>query len=248
MNANPPIVLNADGRLPGIITVDHAGRSIPDALGDLGLDAPWSETHHFCDLGAAELAYALAERIDVPIVLCDVSRLVIDVNRWIEDPRSVVSEVEGTPIPGNLELDTLALEARQEAIFWPYQSCLGEIWMQKKARHEKPFFFSLHSCTRVFDGFRRPWDGGTIWHDDSSLSRHLITHLSQAENLVLGDNQPYSGLTGAYTVDRHTYGSGLPACGFEVTNDLIETEADVLRWADLLSDALLATIKEGLAA
>lgn len=248
MKANPPIVLNADGHLPGIIAVDHAGRTIPEALGDLGLDAHWRDTHHFCDLGAAEIAHALAERIDVPIVLCDVSRLVIDVNRWIEDPRSVVPDVEGTPIPGNMDLNGDALSARQEAIFWPYQSCLGELWMKQKARHERPFFFSLHSCTRVFDGVRRPWDGGTIWHDDSTLSRHLVNSLSRDKSLVLGDNQPYSGLTGAYTVDRHTYGSGLPACGFEVTNDLIETEADVLRWADLLSDALLAAIKEGLAA
>lgn len=248
MNANPPIVLNADGRLPGIIAVDHAGRSIPAALGDLGLDAYWHGTHHFCDLGAAELAHALAERIDVPIVLCDVSRLVIDVNRWIEDPRSVVPDVEGTPIPANLDMSAEALAARQEVIFWPYQCCLGEIWMEQKARHRKPFFFSLHSCTRVFDGYRRPWDGGTIWHDDKTLARHLVDHLSQDPSLLLGDNQPYSGLTGAYTVDRHTYGSGLPACGFEVTNDLLMTEADVTRWADLLSGTLLATIEEGLAA
>jgi predicted N-formylglutamate amidohydrolase len=248
MNANPPIVLNPQGRLPGVIAVDHAGRSIPEALGDLGLSAHWRDTHHFCDLGAAELAYAVAERIDVPIVLCDVSRLVLDVNRWLEDPRSVVPDVEGTPIPANIDMDDVTLIARQEAVFWPYQCCLGQIWMAQKARHPKPFFFSLHSCTRVFDGFRRPWDGGTIWHDDETLSHHLVSHLSREDGLVIGDNQPYSGKGGAFTVDRHTYGSGLPACGFEVTNDLLRTEADFTRWADLLSGVLLAAIDEGLAA
>lgn len=248
MNANPPIVLNPEGRLPGIIAVDHAGRSIPADLGDLGLAAEWHDTHHFCDIGAAELAHALAQRIDVPIVMCDVSRLVIDVNRWLEDPRSIVREVEGTPIPENVAMDEAGRTARQEAIFWPYQSCLGEIWMRQKERHSRPFFFSLHSCTRVFDGFRRPWDGGTIWHDDEALSRHLIDHLGRDGRLVIGDNQPYSGIGGAYTVDRHTYGSGLPACGFEVSNDLLLTDADYQFWADRLAGALLATIDEGVAA
>jgi len=248
MNANPPIVLNPEGSLPGLIAVDHAGRSIPSVLGDLGLGADWRATHHFCDLGVAELAHALAERMDVPIVLCDVSRLVIDVNRWLEDPRSILEALEGTPIPGNVELDDDARKARQEAVFWPYQSCLGEIWMRQTARHSRPFFFALHSCTRVFEGFRRPWDGGTIWHDDATLSRHLLNHLSREGGLVLGDNQPYSGLGGVFTVDRHTYGSGLPACGFEVTNDLLETGAGCAGWADRLSRALLAAIEEGVAA
>jgi len=248
MIANPPIVLNADGRQPGLIAVDHAGRSIPEALGDLGLAADWRETHHFCDLGVAELAHALAGRLDVPVVLCDVSRLVIDVNRWLEDPRSILDTVEGNPIPGNAGLNEEARLARQEAVFWPYQSCLGELWMRQTARHSKPFFFALHSCTRVFEGFHRPWDGGTIWHDDETLSRHLLRHLSEEGGLVLGDNEPYSGLSGAYTVDRHTYGSGLPACGFEVTNDLLVSDADCGLWADRLSRALSAAIEEGLAA
>ncbi|RWR27919.1 N-formylglutamate amidohydrolase [Sinirhodobacter populi] len=248
MNANPPIVLNPEGRLPGLIAVDHAGRSIPGELADLGLSEEWRATHHFCDLGVAELAHALAGRIDVPIVLCDVSRLVIDVNRWLEDPRSIPQVLEGTPIPANALLDAAGRAARQEAVFWPYQSCLGDLWARQTERHAKPFFFALHSCTRVFEGFRRPWDCGTIWHDDQVLAHHLLGALSDEADLVLGDNQPYSGLSGIYTVDRHTYGSGLPACGFEVANDLLETANSRDIWADRLSRALIATIEEGVAA
>lgn len=248
MNANPPIVLNPEGRLPGLIAVDHAGRSIPAELAGLGLSGEWRATHHFCDLGVAELAHALAERIDVPIVLCDVSRLVIDVNRWLEDPRSIPTVLDGTPIPANAVLDEAARRARQEAIFWPYHARVGEIWARQTARHRKPFFFALHSCTRVFDGIRRPWDCGTIWHEDQVLSRHLLGSLSREPGLVLGDNQPYSGLSGVYTVDRHTYGSGCPACGCELTNDLLETAQSRDIWAERLSRALIAAIEDGVAA
>lgn len=248
MNANPPIVLNPDGRLPGVIAVDHAGRSVPPGLGELGLAATWRDSHYFCDLGVAELAHELAARIDVPIVLCDVSRLVIDVNRWVDDPRSIAMALEGTPIPANAALSPAEREARQEAVFWPYHSLLGAIWERQTARHSRPFLFALHSCTRVFQGQHRPWDGGTIWHDDDTLSRHLLGHLGLEEGLVLGDNQPYSGRNGVFTVDWHSYGSGLPACGFEVTNDLLETGPDRARWASRLAGALTAAIDDGVAA
>lgn len=248
MHANPPIVLNPHGRLPGLIAVDHAGRSIPSGLGDLGLAPAWRESHYFCDLGVAELAHDLAARIDVPIVLCDVSRLVIDVNRWVDDPRSIALSLEGTPIAANEALSAAEREARQDAVFWPYHRLLAKIWARQTTSHSRPFFFALHSCTRVFEGQHRPWDGGTIWHDDDTLSRHLLGHLGTEEGLVLGDNQPYSGRSGVYTVDWHSYGTGLPACGFEVTNDLLETGPDRARWACRLAGALTSAINEGVAA
>jgi len=248
MNANPPIVLNPRGRLPGLIAVDHAGRTIPEELADLGLPRKWHATHHFCDIGVAELARALSERIDVPIVLCDVSRLVIDVNRWLDDPRSIPCALEDTPIGANVAISAVAREARQEAVFWPYQTLVGDLWAQQTRRHAKPFFLALHSCTRMFEGIRRPWDCGTIWHDDVTMSRHLLANLAGEGDLVLGDNQPYSGLDGVYTVDRHTYGSGLAACGLEVSNDLLETTAGQEIWADRLARVLMAAIGDGVAA
>ncbi|RWR28337.1 hypothetical protein D2T29_17010 [Sinirhodobacter populi] len=54
-------------------------------------------------------------------------------------------------------------------------------------------------------------------------AHHLLGTLSDETVLIPGDNQPYSGLRGIYTVDRHTYGSGPPACGFEIASDLLET-------------------------
>lgn len=51
----------------------------------------------------------------------------------------------------------------------------------------------------------------------------LLGTLSDEADLVPGENRLYSGLSRIYTVDRHTYGSGLPACGVEVASDLLET-------------------------
>ncbi len=244
MKAVAPVVLNPEGRLPGLVVVDHAGTGIPGPLGDLGLDAAWRATHHFSDLGAADLARRLAARMDVPVVLCEVSRLVLDVNRWLDDPRSILTEVEGTPIPRNLDLAPADRAARQDAVFWPYHARVADLWARQCDRHARPFFLALHSCTRVFDGIRRPWDAGTIWHDSAAMSGMLLRGLARDSSLTLGDNQPYSGRAGIYTVDRHCYGSGLPACGLEVSNDLLETPADRSLWAGRLAGALDLVTRE----
>lgn len=237
-----PIILNPEGALPGLIVVDHAGTDRPEALVPPDFAAEWLGTHHFTDLGADGLARALAARLDVPVVLGTVSRLVLDVNRWLDDPRSILAQVEGRDLAGNA-LDAEARLARQEAIFWPYHEAVGRLWHRQCARHRAPLFFALHSCTRTFDGFRRPWDGGTIWHDDARLSQSLLASLGRDSLLTLGDNQPYTGRTGSYTLDRHSFGSGLPACGFEVSNDLLETEAGRRTWADRLAAALCGAMR-----
>ena len=237
MTAIPPIILNPEGALPGLIVVDHAGVDRPPGLVAPDFAGEWLGTHHFTDLGVADLARALAARLDMPVVLGTVSRLVLDVNRWLDDPRSILAQVEGRVLAGNA-LDAPARTARQEAIFWPYHEAVGRLWQRQCARHKAPLFFALHSCTRSFEGFRRPWDGGTIWHDDARLSQAVLAYLGRDSTLTLGDNQPYTGRTGSYTLDRHTFGTGLPACGFEVSNDLLETASDRLAWADRLTAAL----------
>lgn len=128
MKANPPIVLNPEGSFPGIVTVDHAGRSVPAGLNDLGLGEEWSFTHFSHDIGVVDLARALAARLDVPIVMCDVSRLVIDINRWTSDPDSIVKRIDGTSVPGNVGLDAAAREARAEAVFWPCHELVDRTW------------------------------------------------------------------------------------------------------------------------
>ncbi|MGY9050417.1 MAG: N-formylglutamate amidohydrolase, partial [Rhodobacterales bacterium] len=221
-----------------LIEVDHAGTSTPLRFGGFGLAEQWHDTHHFCDLGVAPLARALAERLDAPVILGTVSRLVIDLNRWLDDPRSILTHAEGRLIPGNLSLSDARRKTRQDQIFWPYHATITQLWTRIAARHVDPIFFALHSCTRDFDGQRRPWDGGTIWNESPRLAHALLDALGPSGDLAFGDNQPYSGRDGVYTLDRHTWGSGHRACGFEVSNDLLKTEQGQANWSARLGGAL----------
>ncbi|ETA49406.1 N-formylglutamate amidohydrolase [Ponticoccus alexandrii] len=232
-------ILNPEGRFPGLIVVDHAGVAVPEGHA-LGLAPEWHGTHHFCDLGVEPLARMLAARLDAPVILGTVSRLVLDLNRWIADPRSIATAVEGVPIPGNV-LTEAGREARRDAIFWPYHAALNKLWQQVQARHADPLFLALHTCTRVMDGQRRPWDAGTIWNESPALSQALLAGLEGCG--TLGDNQPYTGRAGVFTVDRHTWGTGRRACGLEVSNDLVETRSGQEGWADRLTAALHQTAR-----
>lgn len=233
-----PDILNPEGAFPGLIVVDHAGHRTPPRFGTAGLHEGWAGTHHFTDLGVAALARLLAARLDVPVILGTVSRLVIDLNRWLDDPRSILPAAGSEPIPCNRALAPALRRRRQDEIFWPYHAALTGLWARVTARYADPLFLALHSCTRQFAGARRPWDAGTIWHKSPRLARPLLAALATDTSLTLGDNQPYSGQGGVYTLDRHTWGGGHRACGVEISNDLLETAAGRDGWAERLGGGL----------
>ena len=156
LTAPEPAILNPEGAFPCIVAVDHASNAVPPELGDLGLSADRLASHHAFDRGVAALARALAERIDAPTILCGTSRLVIDCNRWLNDPRSVLAATDGEAIPGNVDLGEAARRARIDGVFWPYHERLGALIAAGRNRPRAPMMLALHSFTRHFGGARRP--------------------------------------------------------------------------------------------
>src|ERR1700712_1164808 len=124
----PPVrEYNDSGRSPFLLTCDHYGRLIPQALGDLGLPESELKRHIAWDIGIAGVAEALSEHLDAHLVAQRYSRLVIDCNR----PPGVASSIpvisEATIIPGNEGLSRDAALARRQAIFDPYHNRIRDI-------------------------------------------------------------------------------------------------------------------------
>ena len=90
-NADVPPVLehNAASRSPFMLTCDHYGRLLPQALGDLGLPASELERHIAWDIGIAAVAEALSKHLDAHLIAQRYSRLVIDCNRPPDAPSSI---------------------------------------------------------------------------------------------------------------------------------------------------------------
>ena len=233
----PPVFEeNAAGRSPFLLTCDHYGRLIPQALGDLGVPASEMERHIAWDIGIAGVAEGLAKRLDAHLIAQRYSRLVIDCNR----PPCVASSIpvisEATAIPGNEGLTRAAAQARRQSIFDPYHRRIGEV-IERRLREGMPtVLVSLHSFTPVYAGVARPWHIGTLYHRDTRLPPLLLRLLRAEGDLVVGDNEPYAVSDETdYTIPVHGEVRGLMNSGIEIRQDLIADQAGQKQWADRLA-------------
>jgi predicted N-formylglutamate amidohydrolase len=238
--ADPPVfeIVNADGSAPLLLVCDHASRAIPAALDRLGLSPVVLERHIAYDIGAAALTRLLAARLDAPAVLAGYSRLVIDLNRQPGDAQSILEVSDGIVIPGNLGLGEAEQAARAEIFHWPYHHAVDQVFAHLRRRGPEPLLLSVHTFTPSLGGEDRTCDIGVLWNRDPRLAVPLIDLLRRHGELRVGDNEPYSGRTLAYTINLHAGSAGLAHAAIEIRQDHCETAAELDRWADLLNEAL----------
>jgi predicted N-formylglutamate amidohydrolase len=235
-----PFTLEAHGRRwPALIVCDHASRRIPGALANLGLSEGALERHIAWDIGAAALARALASALEVPAVLAGYSRLVIDCNRHLKDPSSIVTESDGETVPGNLDLTPADREARVSSCFWPYHRAIDQALGEIVNGPEVPALIAVHSFTPKMLGITRPWHCGILWDRDPRMAVPLLEALRAEDGLAVGDNEPYSGRHPSdYTVDVHADNRGWPHVCIEVRQDLITDTPGVAQWSARLARTL----------
>lgn len=242
---DPPVVgrINPHGKAPILILGDHAGRAVPSALGRLGLGSAPFDMHIAYDIGIAAAIERLAERLDAPALVDNYSRLVIDPNRTLDDPTSICALSDGVIVPGNRGLAPSDVARRQTLLFAPYHRAIEETLDGYLDRGISPTVLSIHSFTPEMNGFLRPWHIGILWGDNGLLSQPLIAALERHADLVLGDNQPYSGRNmHGCTMETHVYPRGLTNTLVEFRNDLIAKQADARAMADVLADAVEAAM------
>jgi len=235
----PFSVFHREGRAELVMFCDHAGRAFPKTLGTLGLDPRELDQHIAWDIGIAELGRQLARSLDAPFFMTAYSRLVIDCNRRLGDPTSMPQESDRIRVPGNRRLSAADRRQRQDEIFQPYHTALSHEIEGRVASGRIPVVISLHSFTPVMNGFQRPWHVGVLWNRDARMPVPLMRRLAQEPDLVVGDNEPYSGRDGhGYSIKAHAEALGLAHALLEIRQDLIADEAGQARWADILHRVL----------
>ncbi|WP_049769429.1 N-formylglutamate amidohydrolase [Nitrobacter hamburgensis] len=230
---SPVLEHNVSGASPFLLTCDHYGRMIPDALDDLGLPESERQRHIAWDIGIAAVAERVSAALDAHLIAQRYSRLVIDCNRPPGVASSIPALSEATVIPGNEGISQAEAAARRRAIFEPYHRRIKEAIDGRLTRRRATVLVSLHSFTPVYAGVARPWHVGTLYHRSTVLP-HLLLSLLRAEgDLVVGDNKPYavSDLTD-YTIPVHGEARGLMNTGIEIRQDLIGEKAGQARWAE----------------
>lgn len=236
----PPYTLaNEGGRAALLLVCDHASHATPRGLDRLGLDPSALARHIAWDIGAEQLARALAQRFDAPAVIAGYSRLLVDNNRALDDVTSIVAASDGVTIPGNRDLSAADRALRVRSFFNPYHGAIGERLEEFRRRALVPAFLSIHSFTPVMNDVPRPWHVGVLWDRDPRIAVPLLERLKATDGVCVGDNLPYSGRHPAdYTVARHAERAGLPHVCIEVRQDLIDTPAGAERWTEILGSAL----------
>ena len=236
----PPFsVEHADGASPYLLTCDHAGRRLPLKLGSLGLSAAEQESHIAWDIGAAGLARRLVKALDAFLILQTYSRLVIDCNRPLKSPGSIVAMSERTAVAGNKIVSEADAEARAREIFHPYHDRIRAELDARLLRKQPTLLVALHSFTPVFDGVVRPWHAGVLYARDARLGRVLLELLRTEAGLTIGDNQPYDVNDETdYTIPVHGERRGILHVMLEIRQDLIAGNAGQAEWATRLARLL----------
>ena len=229
--SDAPYCIVGTPRFGGILIVaDHASNRVPEGI-QLGIDPALLEQHIAIDIGVAGVAERMAQRPGTAAFLGNVSRLVCDFNREEGAPAIIPVASDGHAIPGN-SLSHAAHEARLDRFYRPYHTALADLLDDKPPA----LILSLHSFTPSLASHpdeQRPWQVGILYNQDDRAAR-LAIPLLEAEGLVVGDQQPYSGKLLNATMNHHAEAEGRPYLGVEVRQDGIADAAGQDVWAERL--------------
>jgi predicted N-formylglutamate amidohydrolase len=235
----PVRTLRETGTSDLFLTADHAGRVIPEKLGDLGVSQAELQRHIAWDIGIAGVTERLSELLDATAVLQTYSRLVIDCNRNPDWPTAMPEISEHTAIPGNQGLSPQARAARIAAIFEPYHARIAGLLDGRANR--RTILVAMHSFTPSFKGESRAMQVGILHDKDPVLAGIMLDLLRQEGDLVLGDNEPYALKDDSdYSVPTHGTQRGLHHLEVEIRQDLIADPSGQQAWAKRFARLLTA--------
>jgi predicted N-formylglutamate amidohydrolase len=241
---NPAAILAAEHEsyriLPGradrglLILCDHASNVLPSEYGTLGLAPDQLERHIAYDIGAAALVEHLSRALDAPALLTKYSRLLIDPNRGDDDPTLIMRLSDGAVVPGNRHLTEAEREKRTRLYYTPYHRAIAAVIDRGIAAGAPPMLLSIHSFTESWKQVPRPWHIGILWDNDARLAGPLLEHFHAEGDLVVGDNEPYTGKLHGDCLWQHGTQRGLPNAIVEVRQDLIRTPDGQREWGERL--------------
>jgi predicted N-formylglutamate amidohydrolase len=237
--AFPPFqLLDGDPASGLLFLCDHASNALPPAYGSLGLSQGELDRHIGYDIGAAAVTRELALRLGSPAVLSTFSRLLIDPNRGEDDPTLIMRLSDGAVVPGNAAVDAAERERRIRRFHRPYHDAVAAAVERGLHAGRPPALISIHSFTPIWRGSARRWHAGILWDRDDRLAAPLIAALAADPELVVGDNEPYSGSLANDTLFRHGTRHGLAHVLIEIRQDLIADEDGARAWAVRLGPIL----------
>lgn len=239
-------IINPDGDPRFLFLCDHASNTLPERYGTLGLGERELGRHIAWDIGAGAVTRHLSMALGAPGVLALYSRLLIDLNREPLDPTLIMQISDGAIIPGNRTIDHRERQYRLTHFFEPYHGAVEAEIDRALASGHVPLLVSIHSFTERWKAFERPWHIGLLWDRDDRVFAPLKAILERNGDIVVGDNQPYSGELKGDCLYTHGTLRGLPHILVEIRQDLVSAPEGVEKWAGILEAGLRDLMALGL--
>jgi predicted N-formylglutamate amidohydrolase len=229
-----------------LVTCEHGGNRVPARYRALfhGHEA-LLDSHRGYDPGALILARELAAALGAPLVVSDVSRLLVDLNRSLNHPRVFSPPVRTAPP-----------ELRHEIVarhYLPYRDRVEAIVTGAAARGRRLVHVSAHSFTPVLEGEVRNADVGLLYDPARSGEKALCSAWQAALReiapaLRVRRNYPYAGKADGFTTHlRRRFGPGAYV-GVELEANQAWPLAGGRDWRSLrlwLMEALRRALAEG---
>ncbi len=228
-----------------LVLCDHASNRVPPDVngGSLGISDADMNRHIAYDIGARGTALHLAKALGAPMLASRFSRLVIDPNRGEDDPTILMKIYDHTIIEGNRHAGAAEKKRRIEAYHRPYHAAIDAALAAITARGEAPVILSIHSYTPQLNGRpKRPWHIGVLWDQDPRIPVPLMEKLAADPDIVVGNNEPYSGELRGDTMYHHATKNGYAHVLIELRHDLIDTPEGEEKWAAILARPLAEII------
>ena len=222
-----------------LIIADHASNYIPKENDGLGLSNFFLNQHIAFDIGVKEISLDLSNRLKCKVIQGKYSRLLIDLNRDLNDPTVIPEIVDGKIIPGNIGLSKSEIRLRVKKIYNKYHHEINRIIKNKKVK----VILSLHSFNPIFKNKRRFLEFGILSNEDKNLSSIIIDQL-KLQKLNVGDNKPYRGNLIGDSMYRHGLKNKLPHALIEVRNDLLSNPTKIKRVSRLLHKTIVKSLKK----
>jgi len=238
---DPVEIHNEAGGSDIVLLCEHASHHMPAEYNDLGLSEIDRLRHIAWDIGAAEVARGLVERLNAPAFLSTYSRLLIDLNRPVDAGSSIPQRSENTEVPGNIGISDEEKARRAARIFTPFHDRVAAHITAREKAGRKVKIVAIHSFTPVFKGNARPWHAGILYDRSHELAQSVIDELRRDPAMNVDGNVPYTvSRDEDYAIPVHGQDRGHEAILVEIRQDLVSTPQGIAEWTDRLAKALLA--------
>lgn len=244
---SPVKLLNEFGDGPFVIGCEHAGNRIPESMKPFGLRDAQLSRHIAWDIGAAALTEYLSVSLNSPAILQRYSRLVYDCNRTRDHDGAFVIDADGTYVKANDNLSESQKLDREFTFYRPFHNALDELIDRRCWKQDNFSYVAIHSFNSEVRGETRPWHIGMIYNQHSAMSKYLVRWFEDNTEYVVGDNEPYSPKHAVdHTIRVQAEVKDLPYTMIEVRNDLLQDEAQIAHWGDLLTRSLQSYVHHSL--